>query len=146
MVGRHLRPLNVLERNSRPSYEILYSTNTSHRKQETFLDEYPSHWVLLPTEMHNSTLIFGSTCRKRGHHFDYWNEPLNMRILGCYLDCNEAGMCCYLLFHIENLSSPLQLFYFHLWLIYWLCLVLHITWKISSVEVVLLQFILRRFQ
>jgi hypothetical protein len=31
-----------------PNCEPLYTTNTSHRKHETFLYEYPSHWVLLP--------------------------------------------------------------------------------------------------
>jgi hypothetical protein len=36
----------------------------------------------------------------------------------CYLGCHEAGLCCYLLTHIENLLRPLQLFYFHLWPIY----------------------------
>jgi hypothetical protein len=29
---------------------------------------------------------------------------------------------CYLVIHIENLLRPLQLFYLHLWLIYWLFL------------------------
>jgi hypothetical protein len=28
----------------------LYATNTSHRRQETFLYEYPLHWVRLPTK------------------------------------------------------------------------------------------------
>jgi hypothetical protein len=44
------RPLSYLhfnlfghERISRPSCEPLYATNTSHRKQETFLYEYPLH-------------------------------------------------------------------------------------------------------
>jgi hypothetical protein len=32
----------------------------------------------------------------------------------CYLDCHEAGLCCYVLIHIENLLHPLQLFCFHL--------------------------------
>jgi hypothetical protein len=41
----------------------------------------------------------------------------------CYLDCREAGLCCYLVIHIENLLYPLQLLYFHLWRIYWLSLV-----------------------
>jgi hypothetical protein len=38
----------------------------------------------------------------------------------CYLDWHEAGLCCYLVIHIEN---PLQLFYFYLCPIYWLSLV-----------------------
>jgi hypothetical protein len=40
-----------------------------------------------------------------------------------YLDCYESGLCCYLMIHIENPLRPLQLFYFHLWPIYWLSLV-----------------------
>jgi hypothetical protein len=34
---------------SRPSSGPLYATNTSHRKQETFVYEHPLHWALLPT-------------------------------------------------------------------------------------------------
>jgi hypothetical protein len=52
-------------------------------------------------------------------HFDYWNQPLNMRMRVSYVDCHEAGLCCYLVIHIANLLRPLQLFYFHLWPIYW---------------------------
>jgi hypothetical protein len=40
----------------------------------------------------------------------------------------EVDGFCYLVIDIENLLRPLQLFYFHLWLIYWLSLVIsHIT-------------------
>jgi hypothetical protein len=42
----------------------------------------------------------------------------------CYLCCDEAGLCCYLVIHIENLLRPLELLYFHLWPIYRLPLVL----------------------
>jgi hypothetical protein len=37
-----------------------------------------------------------------------------------YLDCHEAGLCCYLVIHIEILLHPLQLLYFQLLPIYWL--------------------------
>jgi hypothetical protein len=97
--------------------------DTSHRKQETFLCEYPLHWVLLPRKTHIRTLLLGSIVLEHGLHFDYWNQPLNMRMRVCYLDCHVAGLCCYLVVHIENLLRPLQLFYFHLWPIYWLSLV-----------------------
>jgi hypothetical protein len=104
--------------------EPLYVTSTSHRKNEKFLYEYPLRWVLLLTKnTHNWMLLFDSTLLKHGRHFDYWNQPLNMRIRVCYLDCLEAGLCCYLVIHIENLLLPLQLFYFHLWPICWLFLV-----------------------
>jgi hypothetical protein len=29
---------------------------------------------------HNRTLIFGSTLLKHGRHFDYWKQPLNIRM------------------------------------------------------------------
>jgi hypothetical protein len=54
----------------------------------------------------------------------FWllKPSMNMRMRVCYLDRHEAGLCCYLVIHIENLLRPLQLFYFHLWPIYWLYL------------------------
>jgi hypothetical protein len=39
-------------------------------------------------------LLFGSIFFKHGRHFDYWKQPLKMRMLVCYLDCHEAGLCC----------------------------------------------------
>jgi hypothetical protein len=72
---------------------------------------------------HNTMLLFRSTPLKHGRHFDYWNQPLCTCMHICCLDCHEAGLCCYLVIHTENLSRPLQLFYFHLWPIYWLSLV-----------------------
>jgi hypothetical protein len=65
------------------------------------------------------------TLLKHGRHFDYWNQSLNMSIRVCYLDCHEAGLCCYVVIHIENLLHPLQLLYFHSGSIYWLSLVQH---------------------
>jgi hypothetical protein len=127
--------LNVLERISQPSCEPLYALNTSHYKQETFLYEYLLHWVLLHTKTHNRVLVFGSTLLKHSHHSDYWNQPLNMCMYICCLDCLEAGLYCYLVIHIENLLRPLQLFYFHLSPIYWLSLVLKWTLKKYGVMV-----------
>jgi hypothetical protein len=46
-----------------------------------------------------------------------------MRMRACYLSCHKAGLCCYLVMHIENVLLPLQLLYFHLWPVYWLSLV-----------------------
>jgi hypothetical protein len=67
---------------------------------------------------HNGTLISVSILLKHGHHLDYWNYPLHMRMGVCYLDCHESVLCCYLVIHIENFFLPLQLFYFNLWPIY----------------------------
>jgi hypothetical protein len=111
LVGHRLRLSNFLQRISRPNCEPLYATNTSHRKYGTFLYEYPLYWVTLPNKMHKRTLLFGSIYLKHGRHFDYWHQPLNMRMRVRYLDSNEAGLCCYLVIHIQNLLHPLQLFY-----------------------------------
>jgi hypothetical protein len=86
---------------------------------------------------HNRTLLFGSTLLKHGRHFDPRNQPLNIRIN--YLDCHEAGLCCYLVIHIENLLRPLQLLYFHLWPIYWLSVVFRrfLVWILAAISIVL---------
>jgi hypothetical protein len=34
---------------------------------------------------------------------------LNMRMRAYYLECHEAGLCCYLMIHTENLFHQLQL-------------------------------------
>jgi hypothetical protein len=67
-----------------------------------------------PRKTHNRTLTFCVTPLKHGRQFNYCNQPLDMYVRVCYLDCHEAGVCCYLAIHIENLLRPLQLFYFHL--------------------------------
>jgi hypothetical protein len=119
---------------SRLSCEELYAIHTSHRKRETFLYEYPLHWVILPhtQNTHSRTLLSDSTLLKHGPHFHYRNQPLNMSMRVCYLDCHEAGLCCCLVIHIENILHSLQLFYLHLWPIYWLSLVYNIVHKIIN--------------
>jgi hypothetical protein len=50
----------------------------------------------------------------------------------CYLDCHEAGMCCYLLTLIDNLIRPLELFYLRMRPIHWRSLELRLAepvWK-----------------
>jgi hypothetical protein len=68
-------------------------------------------------------LLFGSTLLEHGRRFDYWNQPLNMLIHFCYLDCHAVGLCCYLVIYIEKLLHQLQVIYFHLCRISWLSLV-----------------------
>jgi hypothetical protein len=75
-----------------------------------------------PQKTHSRTLFFGSILSS-SHHYDYWNQPLKMHMHVCYLHYHEAGLCCYLVLHTENLLRPLQLFYFHLWPIFWLSFV-----------------------
>jgi hypothetical protein len=79
-----------------------------------------------PQKTHNRTLLFCSILLKQARHFDYWSQPLNMRIRLCCLLCHEAGLCCYLVIQVENLLRPLQLFYFHLRPIHWLSLLIKI--------------------
>jgi hypothetical protein len=83
------------------------------------------HRVLLPTKRkaHNRTLLFSITLLKHGQHFDYWNQTMNMHMSTFYIDCHEAQLCCYIVIYTENLLHPLQLFYFHLWPIYWFFLI-----------------------
>jgi hypothetical protein len=76
-----------------------------------------------PGKTHNRTLLSGSTFLKQGRLLYYWNQLLNMRMRVCYLDCHEPGLCCYLMIRIEKLLHQLQLFYFHLWPIYWISLI-----------------------
>jgi hypothetical protein len=123
LVGRYLRLSNVLERICRPSSETLYATNTSHVNRKHFFMNILYIESFCPQKTHNRILLLGSSLLKHSHHFDYWNQPLNMRMRVCYRDYHEAGLCCYLVVHIENLLRLLQLFYFHLWPIYWLSLV-----------------------
>jgi uncharacterized membrane protein len=55
---------------------------------------------------HNTALLFGSIHLKDGRYFDYRSQPLNMRMRVCYLDCHEAGLCCYLVIRMENYLLP----------------------------------------
>jgi hypothetical protein len=57
---------------------------------------------------------------------------VNIRMRVCYLGSHEAGLCCYLVIHIENLLHQLQLFYFHFLPIYWLSLLFHYFLIMSS--------------
>jgi hypothetical protein len=122
----HLRfNLFAISKISATKVEQLYVTNTSQNKQETFLCEYPLHRVPLIIENAQQNVALQNTLLKHSPHFDCWNQPINMCMHVCYLDCHEAGLCCYLVIHIlaENLLHPLQLFHFHLWPIYWLSLI-----------------------
>jgi hypothetical protein len=76
-----------------------------------------------PRNTHKRNLFFISIPPSTAAHFDYWNQPVNMHMRVCCLHAHEAGLCCYLAIHTENLLYPLQLFYFHLWPNYWLSLV-----------------------
>jgi hypothetical protein len=84
-----------------------------------------SLWIsFCPQKTHNRMLFFISTLLQHGRHFDYWNQILNLSIRFCNLHCHETGLCCYLIIRIEYFLQPLQLFYLHLWTIYWLSLVI----------------------
>jgi hypothetical protein len=54
-------------------FEQLYATDTSHGKQETFFNEYPLHWVLLPTEK-RTTERYSSVVRTFAH-INFHNGP-----------------------------------------------------------------------
>jgi hypothetical protein len=64
-------------------------------------------------QTHNRMLLFVSIFLRHGRHFDYWNQPLNICMSVFCPHCHEAGLCCYLVIHIQNILHPAQLFYFH---------------------------------
>jgi hypothetical protein len=58
----------------------------SHRKQGFFFGiSFALSNFSHKKKPHNRTLPFGSILLKHGRHFDYWNQPLNMRMRFCYL-------------------------------------------------------------
>jgi hypothetical protein len=65
------------------------------------------------TILASKTLLSTRTLLEHGHHFDYWNLPLNMCMRAATQSVMKPGLCCYLLIYIESL------FYFHLWPTYW---------------------------
>jgi hypothetical protein len=107
------QPLHHQPNVSRPNYESLYAAKCPTVNTK--------HFFMVSFALSSFTHIKGTTQRC---HSDYWNQPLNIRMRVCYLDSHEAGLCCYLVIHIESLLRPLQLFYFRLWCIYWLSLVI----------------------
>jgi hypothetical protein len=56
-----------------------------------------------PRNSRYRSFLFGSKLCKHGCHFDYWNQPLNMSMHVCYLDCHEGGLWCYLVIYTENI-------------------------------------------
>jgi hypothetical protein len=111
LVGHHPQLWYVLETIYRPNCEPLYAINTSQRKQETFLYKCPLHWVLLLTNTHNWTLLLGRSL------------PNTVAILTTETSLWTSWTVLLPSDTMENLLRLLQLFYFHLWPIYWLSLV-----------------------
>jgi hypothetical protein len=115
---------------SRPSCEPLYMANTSLHKQETFLFEYPLHWVLTPTKnvQQNAAL--------RWYILQAWSlfwlmkpasEHAHVRLLP------RMSWSWTVLLPIDTHRKPITSItaYFHLWHIYWLSLRLSQTWRKS---------------
>jgi hypothetical protein len=133
---QHRSLLTVFSATSAPPFQPLHQRNVCHpvvnrfkRKTPPIVNRKYFFMNILCIELfcqqktHNRTLLFGSTHLKHGRHFYNWNQPLNIHIPVWYLDSHEAVLCCYPVIDIKNLLHPLQLFYFHLWHIYWLSLV-----------------------
>jgi hypothetical protein len=70
-VGHNLRRSNILERNSQPICERLYTTNSSHCKQKIFFMNILCIEPFFLQKTHNITLLFSNTLLKHGRHFDY---------------------------------------------------------------------------
>jgi hypothetical protein len=140
---QHSSLLIIVSANSAPPFQcLLHQRNVFHPAVNPFTRQTlptVNNKILFvnifslnvfPPKTHNRTLIFGSTRLKHGHHFDYWNQLLNMRMRVFYLDAHEGGVCCCLLIDIEKLIRPLQLLCFHLWPFYWLFLL--VIWSLDS--------------
>jgi hypothetical protein len=61
--------------------QTLPTVNSEH-----FFMNIPCIQPFYTQKTHNRTLLFGSTILKHGRHFDYQNQPLNMRMRVCNLD------------------------------------------------------------
>jgi hypothetical protein len=123
LVKHHLWLSNVLERISQAMCEQLYVTNTSHGKH--FFMNILCTESFYPQKMYNRMLLFGCTSSSTVAILTTKTSLWTWTCTCTSVDCHEAGLCCYLVIHIENLSScPLQLLYFHLWPVYWLSLVI----------------------
>jgi hypothetical protein len=125
LLSQPLRHLRLIIRDFRTSLREFLDTVVNRFTRQTLPTVSRKHFFtntlciesFLPQKTHNRALLFGSTLHKHSRYFNYWNQPLNMRMRVCYLICREAGLCCYLVIHVGNLLHPLQLFYFHLWTI-----------------------------
>jgi hypothetical protein len=116
-IAKRLPPrLNCFTRQTHPTVNRKY-----------FFMNIPCIESFCPQKTQNRSLLFGGILLEHNRYFDYWNQPLIMRMHVCYLDCHEAGLCCYLVIHIESLLRPLQLFYFISWPIYWLSFICSFT-------------------
>jgi hypothetical protein len=120
-----------------PFQSILYRGNVCHQGWNAVRDKnFPPYTGNISLRISFAFSSFAPPPKKAQKHTalrrytpqtrsPFWllNQPVNLRMRICYLDCHEAGLCCYLVIHIENLLHPLQLFCFHLWSIYLLFLV-----------------------
>jgi hypothetical protein len=87
LVGHHLRLSHIFERISRPTYEQTLPTVIG----EHYFMNILCIGSLSPQKTHTRKLFFGSILLKHGRHFDYSNQPLNMRMRVCYLDSYDVG-------------------------------------------------------
>jgi hypothetical protein len=111
LVRYRLRLLNVLEGMSWPSCEPLYTTDPSHHEQEISFALSPYVPKKRTTEccslvVHSWSMVAILTTETSPEHA---NACLLPRL-----------SCSWTVLHTENLFHLLQLFYFHLWPIYWL--------------------------
>jgi hypothetical protein len=88
-----------------PSCEPLCATNIPTASRKRFIMNILCIESFWPQETCNRMLPFGSTLLKNSRHFDYWNQPLNIRMRVCYRDCHEVRLCCYLVIHRKPMTS-----------------------------------------
>jgi hypothetical protein len=57
-----------------------------------------------------------------------------MRMRVYYVDCHEAGLCWYLVIHIQTLIRPLHLLYFQMWPIYRVRQNNVLIWRVKQIQ------------
>jgi hypothetical protein len=78
-------------RASSATFETLPTINRKY-----FFMDVPCIESVFPQKGTQQNSLFGNSLLRHSHHFNYWTQPLNMRRRVCYLNCHEAGLCCYL--------------------------------------------------
>jgi hypothetical protein len=113
---QHRSLLAVFSATSAPLFQplrhqwIIYHPVVNHLTWQTLLTINRKHFFMniLSIEFFCSQKRTIECCYSVVHtqaqsHFAYCNQPLNMHMHVCYIDCHGAGLCCYLVIHIGNL-------------------------------------------
>jgi hypothetical protein len=99
--------LAVFSTISEPPFQLHHQRNVCHPVVKRFKRQtFPANiflWIFFALNPLTHKKCATERCvilLKHGRHFDYRNQPLNMRMRVCYGDFHEAGLCCYLVVRV----------------------------------------------